>query len=41
MEEMFEFNANREIEDMDFCYLTKDTSVTLAPLKNQQLHPPY
>ena len=41
MEEIFEFNANGDIEDMSFCYFTKDTSVTLAPLQNRQLHLPY
>ena len=41
MEEIFEVNANGDIEDMDLCDFTKDTPLTPAPPKNQGLHPPY
>ena len=39
--EIFEVNANGDIEDMDLCDFTRETSVTPVPLKNQWLHPPY
>ena len=41
MEEIFEVNANRDSEDRSLCNFTRDTSLTPAPLKNQQLHLPY
>ena len=40
MEEIFEVNANKDIEGMDACDFTKDKSLTPAPSKNQRLHPP-
>ena len=33
-EEIFGVNANEDIENMDICDFTQDTSPTLAPLKN-------
>ena len=33
-EEIFEVNANEDIENMDICDFTQDTSPTLAPLKD-------
>ena len=41
MEENFEVNTNGNIEDMDLCDFTQDTSQTPAPRKNRKLHPPY
>ena len=41
MVEIFEVNANRDSEDRSLCNFTRDTSLTPAPLKNQQLHLPY
>ena len=39
MEEIFEVNANRDIEYMAFCDFIKDASANLALSKNQL--PPY
>ena len=41
MEEIFEVDVNEDTEDMDLRDFTKDTSLTRAPPKNQQLHPLY
>ena len=41
MGEIFKVNTNGDIEDMDLCDLTRDTSLTPAPLKYQRLHPQY
>ena len=33
MEEIFEVNSNKDIEDMDICDFTQETSQTTGPLK--------
>ena len=41
MEEIFKVKANEDIEYMDLCDFTQDTSPTQVPPENHRLHPPY
>ena len=40
MEEIFKVNVKEDVEDMDLCDFTQDTSKTSAPPKNHRLVTP-